>query len=119
LSDDTGKCDAGDALEGVGRNLKEPLTNEKGEVRFVTVNSDKVPCYWTLDALDPRLQTPYWIVEVPKQIIRDHSDIFNENSLALLARLFRLSNPKDAQGIVMTSRPRTMQLSGVEGTTKP
>ena len=60
--------------------------------------------------LPDKLQTPYWIVSVPKEIIRDHSDIFNENALAMMARLFRVSNPQAETGLVTTAAPRTMHL---------
>ncbi len=110
LDDDSGTCDRTTPLTAVGQNLQEPLTSREGNVRFVTVNPAGVSCYWTLQPTAPELQTPYWIVQVPKYIMRDHSDIFNENSLGLLARLFRLSNPNEEPGIAMTAKPRTMRL---------
>ena len=57
------------------------------------------------------MQTPYWIIQVPREIIRDHGDIFNENVLAMMARLFRVSNPQAQRGLVTTAAPRTMRLA--------
>lgn len=108
---DAGPC-APDMLGAVRSNLQEPLTGPNGEVRFVTLAKDGTRTGWTLRPRFPyALQTPYWIVQVPREIMRDHSDIFNENSLALLARLFRLSNPAQTPGIAMTAQPRRMRLA--------
>jgi hypothetical protein len=99
-------------LNAFQRNLGEPLTGPHGEIKFVTVAPDGAETKWEVDPRGPnRFQTPYWIVSVPKEIIRDHSDIFNENSLAMMARLFRVSNPMQQTGIMTTVAPRTMHLT--------
>jgi hypothetical protein len=93
-------------------NLTEhDLVGPNGQVRFVTLAHGE-PTTWQLkDQIElERLRTPYWIIQVPKEIIRDHSDIFNENALAMMARLFRVSNPASEPGL-MTTAPRTMRLS--------
>jgi len=97
------------------RNLAERLVGPNGEIQFVTLGPDKQETRWQLENYGeqkdrPELRTPYWIIQVPKEIIRDHGDIFNENALALMARLFRVSNPASEPG-VMTTAPRTMRLS--------
>jgi hypothetical protein len=57
---------------------------------------------------------------VPKEIVRDHSDIFNENALAMIARIFRMSNPDVAKpGITTTVAPRTMRLGDSDGKMPP
>ncbi|MBV9128228.1 MAG: hypothetical protein JO117_09095 [Verrucomicrobia bacterium] len=108
LSDDDG-CSP-NMLSAVNANLTEPLVGPDSAVRFVTMPGGGPATYWTLKPIPGVIQTPYWIVEVPREIMRDHSDIFNENSLALLARLFRLSNPAQAPGITISAQPRTMRL---------
>ena len=102
-------------LTALRRNLAERLVGPNGEIEFVTSGPDHQDTRWQLEEtreeMDrPRLRTPYWIIQVPKEIIRDHSDIFNENALAMMARLFRVSNPGSEPG-VMTTAPRTMRLS--------
>jgi hypothetical protein len=98
-------------LTALRRNLSESLTGPNGEIRFLTLAPTGEETVWELEArMAERLQTPYWIIKVPKEIIRDHSDIFNENALAMMARLFRVSNPRTEAG-VMTTAPRTMRLS--------
>jgi hypothetical protein len=98
-------------LTAFRRNLSESLTGPKGEVRFLTLGSAGEETEWELQPrIAEPLQTPYWIIKVPKEIMRDHSDIFNENALAMMARLFRVSNPLTERGIVTTA-PRTMHLS--------
>jgi hypothetical protein len=42
---------------------------------------------------------------VPDEIIHEHSPIFTPAGRAMMAALFRISNPKDAEG------PRQMRLS--------
>jgi hypothetical protein len=109
--EDTDACSA-EMLKAFERNLKQPLTGPKGEVRFVTIAPSGEETTWALQSKIPdHLQTPYWIVSVPKEIIRDHSDIFNENAIAMMARLFRVSNPQEQTGIVTTAAPRTMRLT--------
>jgi hypothetical protein len=109
-------------LTAFRRNLMErDLVGPKGEIQFVTLAQGGEQTKWQLnDQINPeRLRTPYWIIQVPKEIIRDHSDIFNENALAMMARLFRVSNPASEPGL-MTTAPRTMHLSdpGQTGNTR-
>jgi hypothetical protein len=109
--EETDACSA-EMLKAFERNLSRPLTGPKGEVRFVTMAPSGEETTWQLKSKIPdHLQTPYWIVSVPKEIIRDHSDIFNENAIAMMARLFRVSNPQQQTGIVTTVAPRTMRLT--------
>jgi hypothetical protein len=107
---ETDSCDR-EMLGAFRRNLDDPATGPNGEIRFTTGASSGNEVEWQLTPTTPdRLMTPYWIIEVPHQIMRDHSDIFNENSIALMARLFRISNPKPKEGVITTSMPRTMRL---------
>ena len=107
---DTEVCSE-EMLTALRRNLSESLTGPNGEIRFLTLAPTGEETEWELEArMAERLQTPYWIIKVPKEIMRDHSDIFNENALAMMARLFRVSNPRTEPG-VMTTAPRTMRLS--------
>jgi hypothetical protein len=100
-------------LDAFQQNLEQsPPTGPNGEITFTTGASTGNKVEWQLTPTMPdRLMTPYWIIEVPHQIIRDHSDIFNENSIALMARLFRVVKAKPAEGgIISTSMPRQMRL---------
>jgi hypothetical protein len=109
-SKENGECGQ-QSLISFERNLREQLTGPNGEVEFVTASGDGAETKWRLGATEPAaLRTPYWIVQVPKEIMRSHSDIFNENALAMMARLFRVSNPAQQTGVVTTSAPRTMRL---------
>jgi pimeloyl-ACP methyl ester carboxylesterase len=109
---ETDQCND-EMLNALQRNLTEPLTGAQGEIQFVTIGQGRGETKWQLTPRipNPRLNTPYWIVSVPKEIVRDHSDIFNENALAMMARIFRMSNPDLAKpGITTTVAPRTMRL---------
>ena len=100
-----------EVLAAFRRNLDHPLSGPNGEIQFSTGASSATEVEWELipSKLGEPL-TPYWIVEVPHEIMRDHSDIFNENAIALMARLFRISNPKREEGIITTGAPRYMRL---------
>ncbi len=106
-------------LDAFRRNLSEPLTGPNGEVRFVTVAKGGETEWKLVPAQPDKLQTPYWIISVPKEIMRDHGDIFNENALAMMARLFRVSNPQEQRGVATSSAPRTMRFTDPDAGGKP
>lgn len=113
LEDQDG-CDP-NMLTAFQDNLTLPLSGPGGQVEFDTLNQNGARVKWRLRATLPEsLRTPYWVIQVPKEIMRSHTDIFNENSLALLARLFRVSNPDSGPGIKMSAVPRTMRLTSPE-----
>lgn len=94
------------------RNMHKNLTGPNGEIRFSTMAPDQQETVWELRQIkEDRHLTPYWIIRVPKEIMRDHSDIFNENALSLMGRLFRASNPHDEPGIETSTAPRTAKLT--------
>jgi hypothetical protein len=45
-------------------------------------------------------RVPFWIVRVPKEIIWGHTGIWSDNSVAMLAALFRIHFPLTAGGMV-------------------
>jgi hypothetical protein len=51
-------------------------------------------------------RVPFWIVRVPKEIIWGHGGLWSDNSVAMLAALFRMHFPKTAQGVVAPPSPR-------------
>jgi hypothetical protein len=78
-------------------NLEKPIVpqdtgwNRKWSFRCVGKNGI---CLATIvPKEDAAHKTPYWIIQVPPSIIKDHSDIFNQQSLCLYAALFRISSP--------------------------
>ena len=100
---DLGNCGAGN------RAFEANLSDPQG-TRFRTAdpaNPDNFE-WWRLvpitDRPDRKL-TPYWVMQVPKAIIHEHAPIFTPESCAMMAALFRLTNPKDQPG------PRQMQWS--------
>jgi hypothetical protein len=108
---DSNEC-SDEMLKAFRLNLTNAPTGPNGEIRFVTIASTGEETQWELQPkIVDELQTPYWIVNVPKEIIRNHADIFNENALAMMARLFRISNPGAESGIVTTSEGRPMRLA--------
>jgi hypothetical protein len=48
---------------------------------------------------------PYWVLQVPDEIIHEHTPIFTPAGRAMMAALFRISNPENVEG------PRKMRLS--------
>ena len=61
--------------------------------------------WWKLAKIERTSRNPYWILQVPDEIIHEHSPIFTPAGRAMMAALFRMSNPEDAEG------PRQMRLS--------
>ncbi|HEY6070491.1 MAG TPA: hypothetical protein VIU85_03875 [Chthoniobacterales bacterium] len=52
--------------------------------------------WWKINAELPNRRTPYWILQVPKDIIPNHTPIFTPEGRALMAALYRIANPKGA-----------------------
>jgi hypothetical protein len=51
-------------------------------------------------------RVPCWIVRVPKEIIWGHGGLWSDNSVAMLAALFRIQFPLAAEGRVAPPSPR-------------
>lgn len=48
---------------------------------------------WRLEWNSYSPRTPYWIIRVPPQIINNHGGIWSENSLAMMAAIYRMNFP--------------------------
>jgi hypothetical protein len=63
-------------------------------------------------------RVPFWIVRVPKEIIWGHGGLWSDNSVAMLAALFRIHFPLTAEGQVAPARarlaPKTPDLEGLK-----
>jgi hypothetical protein len=59
--------------------------------------------WWHFKRLENH-DSPYWILQVPDEVIHGHAPIFTPQARAMMAALFRLANPKSEQG------PRQMRL---------
>ncbi|MBV9488686.1 MAG: hypothetical protein JO069_03045 [Verrucomicrobia bacterium] len=51
-------------------------------------------------------RVPCWIVRVPKEIVWGHGGLWSDNSIAMLAALFRIHFPLTAEGRVAPPAPR-------------
>ena len=51
-------------------------------------------------------RVPFWVVRVPKEIIWGHGGLWSDNSVAMLAAIFRIHFPLTAGGIVAPPQPR-------------
>jgi hypothetical protein len=60
--------------------------------------------WWRIRPLPADKRTPYWIMQVPPQIIHGHSPVFTAEGRAMMAALFRITNPRSQPG------PRQMGL---------
>ena len=60
--------------------------------------------WWRIQPLPSDRPTPYWVMQVPGEIIQGHAPIFTPEGRALMAALFRITNPKSEPG------PRQMRL---------
>jgi hypothetical protein len=61
-------------------------------------------------------RVPFWIVRVPKEIIWGHGGLWSDNSVAMLAALFRMHFPLTAEGEVASPSARIApKASDIEG----
>jgi hypothetical protein len=76
------------------QNLQHPAR----DLAFATSRKDDPNEFdwWQIDANQPNRRTPYWILQVPKAIIPNHTPIFTPEGRALMAALYRIANPKGA-----------------------
>jgi len=72
------------------------LQHYDGDLRFATSLKDDPNQFkwWQIHAKPPDRRTPYWIMQVPKAIIPNHTPIFTAEGRAMMAALFRIANPK-------------------------
>jgi hypothetical protein len=83
-------------------NLQHPMGTE-----FATsdpADPEKL-VWWEIVQTGANPGTPYWVLRVPDQIIHGHSPIFTPQGRAMMAALFRITNPQHEEG------PRQMSLS--------
>ena len=87
--------------------FEENLQHPRGALTFAT--SDRAnPAqlkWWRLTKVGENPTTPYWVIHVPDEIIHGHAPIFTPEGRAMMAALFRITNPKTMPG------PRTMTVS--------
>ncbi|MCX6847489.1 MAG: alpha/beta hydrolase [Verrucomicrobia bacterium] len=50
--------------------------------------------------------TPYWIFQVPKYVVRDHTDVWNSNFVGLVTAIHNASREPKPKGTVATPLPR-------------
>jgi hypothetical protein len=91
------------------QNLSAPLpsvnSSKSRTWRFRSISKSGGTCTSEIQPYPEALmQTGYWIVQAPKEIIYDHGDIFNEQALALYAAIFRIANPIVSKGGVQARR---------------
>lgn len=91
---------------GNNRAFEENLNHPQGlTFRTSTPSESEDYEWWRFAARSDRKLTPYWVMHVPKSIIHGHGPIFTPEGCALMAALFRITNPIDQRG------PRQMSFS--------
>lgn len=90
--------------------FEENLSHPGGPVFAIGEPSDPHHFqWWKVEKFGPDAITPYWIMHVPRQIIDRHGLIFTPQGRAMMAALFRITNPPHQEG------PRQMQLRADAG----
>ncbi|HKP05150.1 MAG TPA: hypothetical protein VJU77_17505 [Chthoniobacterales bacterium] len=86
--------------------FEENLRHPRGLV-FATSDRDNPDHFkwWRLTKVGGNPTTPYWVIHVPDEIIHGHAPIFTPEGRAMMAALFRITNPKTEPGA------RTMTVS--------
>jgi hypothetical protein len=62
--------------------------------------------WWEIKPENNYKQTPYWIIKVPKEIIPDHTGIWFDSSLDMMAALYVITTDNQ-----ITSQPRTATMT--------
>ena len=83
-------------------NLSHPSTNL---FRFCT-EPEGHQIWWEIKPENNYKQTPYWIIKVPKEIIPDHTGIWFDSSLDMMAALYVITTNNQ-----ITSQPRTATMT--------
>lgn len=86
--------------------FEENLRNPQGMMFATSVRATPEQLVWWRIVPQPgAARSPYWIMHVPREIIHGHTPIFTPEGRAMMAALFRITNPKSQPG------PRQMSLS--------
>jgi hypothetical protein len=85
--------------------FEENLRHPRG-MRFATSRPDAPERlrWWQIEPISADRQTPYWVMHVPREIIHGHTPIFTPEGRAMMAAIYRITNPKSQRG------PRQMSL---------
>jgi hypothetical protein len=83
-----GTIQARDGLNALQTNLSHNLT---GEI-FTTDGPNGTLELWHIERTG-NVDVPYWDVKVDPSIIKDHGDIWNPRAQAMMAAIFRMTNP--------------------------
>lgn len=79
--------------------FEENLRNPQGMMFATSVR--EIPeqlVWWRIEPLPTDRRTPYWIMHVPREIIHGHSPIFTPEGRAMMAAIYRITNPKSQRG---------------------
>jgi len=83
-----GTMEVPDDVSALATNLSSKLSGEE----FATDRSKGVLDLWRIER-NENVDVPYWNVSVDPSIIKDHGDIWNEKAKAMMAAIFRMTNP--------------------------
>ena len=79
--------------------FEENLRNPQGMMFATSVpGTSGQLVWWRIDPLPSARRTPYWIMPIPREIIHEHSPIFTPEGRAMMAAIFRITNPKSQGG---------------------
>ena len=53
---------------------------------------------WKIESVRGRARLPYWIIQVPPEIINNHGGIWSDNAVAMTAALYRMKFPNPPSG---------------------
>jgi hypothetical protein len=97
------KIKQGDCATTEERNpaFEQNLQHPADDLVFATSQKDNPNqfSWWKIHPFSSGRRTPYWIMQVPKAIIPNHTPIFTPEGRAMMAALFRIANPVDRPGL--------------------
>jgi hypothetical protein len=82
------------------------LTHPNADLLTFCTEPEGHRIWWEIEPENNYVQTPYWIIKVPKEIIPDHTGIWFDSSLDMVAALYVITTNNQT-----TSRPRTATMT--------
>ncbi len=80
--------------------FEENLQHTQGMIFAISIReTSEQLVWWRIEPLPADKRTPYWIMHVPREIIHGRAPIFTPEGRAMMAAIFRITNPKSQPGL--------------------
>jgi hypothetical protein len=80
-----------------GSRLQPEFVPPEPQFAYVLNDPESHQIWWEIKATNNYKQTPYWVIQVPKQIIPDHTGIWFDSSLDMMPALYVIATANHHQ----------------------